>query len=229
MTLKWMPALGVLLLTAQAFAEETTVLKTERDKVNYAIGVNMIGNFKQQGIEIDLDLVVKGMKDALAGGKFLLPDEELRKAIDQYLIAARQKRSLTMAKAAEENRKEGEAFLAENKMKEGVVTLPSGLQYKILKSGDGKRPTAADTVELYYRGAFINGIEFDNTYRTRKPATFKVSGGVIPGLSEALKLMPVGSKWQLFIPAQLAYGEQGTGRIGPNAALIYEVELLAVK
>jgi FKBP-type peptidyl-prolyl cis-trans isomerase len=129
---------------------------------------------------------------------------------------------------AEENRRAGEAFLAENKTKEGVVTLPNGLQYKILKVGEGRKPTEADTVEYHYMGILINGTEFDSSHRRGKPATFKVTG-VIPGLREALKLMPVGSKWQLFVPPELAYGAQGSGRIPANSTLIFEVELLAVK
>ena len=128
-----------------------------------------------------------------------------------------------------ENKKEGTAFLARNKTKQGVVTLPSGLQYKILKAGNGKKPVGADTVECHYRGTLINGTEFDSSYRRGQAASFPVSG-VIPGWTEALKLMPVGSKWQLFIPPQLAYGAQGSGRdIGPDATLIFEVELLAIK
>ena len=229
MKLQWIVILGVLLLAGQLFAEEAPLLKTPKDKANYAIGVNMIGNIKQQGVEIDLDLVIKGMKDAQSGGKLLLTDEEIRTGIDQYQTSVRQKHSQMKAKAAEENKKAGEAFLAENMKKEGVVTLPSGLQYKILKAGDGKKPTDADTVECNYRGTLVNGTEFDSSKRSGKPATFKV-GGVIPGWTEALKLMPVGSKWQLFVPSQLAYGERGKGgQIGPNATLIFEVELLAIK
>jgi FKBP-type peptidyl-prolyl cis-trans isomerase FklB len=171
---------------------------------------------------------MKGMQDAHSGGKLLLSDEDIRIGIEKYQVAVKQKRSKMMIKAAEDNRKEGEAYLAENKKKDGVVTLPSGLQYKILKAGDGKKPTDADTVECNYRGTFINGTEFDSSSRTGKPATFKVTG-VIPGWTEALKLMPVGSKWQLFVPYQLAYGSRGSGRIGPNATLIFEVELLAIK
>lgn len=229
MTLKGVVILGVVLLTAQASAGEKVVLKTQKDKVNYGIGVNIIGNIKQQGVEIDLDLMIQGMKDAYSGGKLLLTDEEIRIAIDQYQTAVRQKRSMMMAKAAEDNKKAGESFLAENRKKEGVVVLPSGLQYKILKAGDGKKPTDADNVECNYRGTLIDGTEFDSSFRTGQPATLKVAG-VIPGWKEALKLMPVGSTWQLFVPSQLAYGTRGKGGlIGPNAALIFEVELLAIK
>ncbi|MFH0822636.1 MAG: FKBP-type peptidyl-prolyl cis-trans isomerase [Pseudomonadota bacterium] len=204
-------------------------LKTQQDKVNYAIGVNLIGNFKQQGIEIDLDLVIKGMQDALSGGKLLLSNEEIRKSISLYQTEVRQEQAKARVAAAEGNKKEGETFLAENKKKEGVVTLPSGLQYQVLKVGEGRKPTDEDTVECHYRGALINGTEFDGSHRTGRPATFKVSG-VIPGWREALKLMPVGSTWQLFIPPKLAYGERGTGgHIGPNATLVFEVELLGIK
>lgn len=229
---KWMVVLGLVLLATQVFAGETPGLKTQKEKVNYAIGVNMIGNLKLQGIEIDLDLVIKGMKDAYSGGKLLLTDEELHKAISVYQTAARQKQTAkSRITAAEGNRKAGEAFLAENRKKEGVMALSNGLQYKVLKAGDGKRPADADTVECNYRGTLISGAEFDSSYRTGQPATFKVREAMgIAGLNEGLKLMPVGSKWQFFIPHQLAYGEQGKGRkIGPNATLVIEVELLAIK
>ncbi len=231
MKLKWMavPILGVVLLSAQVSAGKSVVLKTQKDKVNYGIGVNIIGNIKQQGVEIDLDLVVQGMKDAYSDKKLLLTDEEIRIAIDQYQTAVRQKRSTMMAKAAEDNMRAGESFLAENRKKEGVVVLPSGLQYKIIKAGGGKKPTDADTVECHYRGTLIDGTEFDSSFRTEQPATLKVAG-VIAGWKEALKLMPTGSKWQLFVPSQLAYGTRGKGgSIGPNAALIFEMELLAIK
>jgi len=216
------------LLAARVSAEEQQVLKTDRDKVNYSIGVNFINNIKLQGVEIDLDLVMQGMKDAHSGGKLLLSDDEIRKGISKYHVAARQKRSLTAARTAEENKKAGDAFLDENARKEGIKVLPSGLQYKVLTTGDGKKPGDTDTVECHYRGTLINGAEFDNSYRNGKSSTLKMSE-VIPGWREALKLMPVGSKWQLFVPPQLAYGERGSGRIGPNTTLIFEIELLAVK
>lgn len=210
-------------------AEEPVVLKTQKDAVNYAIGVNMIANLKQQGIEIDLDLVMKGMKDAFSGGKLLMTDGELHKSIIFYHNELRRNQTKVRAAAAESNKKEGEAFLADNKSKEGVVTLPSGVQYRVVKAGDGNKPTDADTVECHYRGTLINGTEFGSSHQTGNPATVKVAS-VILGWREALKLMPVGSTWQLFIPPELGYGERGSsGPIGPSATLIYEVELLAIK
>ena len=227
--IKYAAFLGILLITAQASAAETNVLKTQKDKINYGIGVSVLRNFNQQGIEIDLDVVIKGMRDAQAGGKLLMTEEDLSATLNAYQKELRDKHLQAMKVATEINKKEGDAFMAENKKKEGIVTLPSGLQYKILKAGKGKKPKDADTVECRYRGTLINGTEFDNSERTGKPATFKVAG-VIPGWTEALKLMPVGSKWQLFVPAELAYGNRGAGaQIGPNATLIFEVELLAIK
>lgn len=232
MILKMMAVLGVWLLTAQVSAEEPGVLKTQKEKVSYSIGVDVAKSIKQQGIDLDVDVLLKAVKDVLSAQNLLMTDDEIRKTMATVQAELKQKRMQGMrarTKDAEENRKEGEIFLAENKTKEGVVTLPSGLQYKILKAGDGKKPTEADTVECHYWGTLIDGTEFDSSYRAGQPATFKVTG-VIPGWREALKLMPVGSKWQLFIPSQLAYGARGSGRnIGPNATLIFEVELLAIK
>jgi len=222
---------GVGLLTSQVNAQETQILKTQKEKISYAVGVEMAKSIKQQGIDLDVDVLLKAVKDILSAQNLLLTDEDIRKTMASMRAELKQKRMQSMrvrTKDAEENRKEGETFLAENKTKEGVVTLPSGLQYKIMKAGDGKKPTDTDTVECHYRGTLINGTEFDSSYKRGQPATFKVTG-VIPGWIEALKLMPVGSKWQLFIPPQLAYGAQGSGRIGPNATLIFEVELLAIK
>jgi FKBP-type peptidyl-prolyl cis-trans isomerase FklB len=189
----------------------------------------MARNFKLQGIEFDADILMKGFRDQSSGGKLLMTEEDMRATLNAYQGEMMQKRAQAMKAAGEENKKIGDAFLAENKKKEGVVALPSGLQYKILKAGDGRKPTDADMVECHYRGLLINGTEFDSSYRTGKPATFKVTG-LIAGWTEALKLMPAGSKWQLFIPPQLAYGERGAGRdIGPNATLTFELELLSVK
>jgi FKBP-type peptidyl-prolyl cis-trans isomerase len=220
---------GILLFAVQAGAAETPELKTSKEKISYGIGVDMSRNFKQQGLEFDVEVLLKGFRDGSSGGKLLMTEEDIRTTLNAYQKELMQKRVQAMQVAAEENRKIGEAFLTENKKKEGVVTLPSGLQYKILKAGDGRIPTEADTVECNYRGTLLNGSEFDNSARTGKPAAFKVTG-LIAGWTEALKIMPVGSTWQLFIPSQLAYGERGAGGvIGPNATLIFELELLAIK
>jgi FKBP-type peptidyl-prolyl cis-trans isomerase len=181
------------------------------------------------GIEVDLEVLIKGLRDGLSGEKLLINEDDLRTVMNAYQAELKERLLRAAQAAAEENRKIGEAYLAENRMKDGVVSLPSGLQYKIVTAGEGKRPKDADTVECNYRGTFVNGKEFDSSLRTGKPSTFKVTG-LIAGWTEALKLMPVGSKWQLFIPPQLAYGERGAGGvIGPNATLIFDLELLAIK
>jgi len=229
MKLKWLAVLGVMLMAAQACTEERPALKTQQDKVSYGIGVSVGKNFKRQGIEVDADLVAKGLRDELSGAKLLISAEELTKTMQEFQTELRQKQTKARKQATQDQKKEGEAFLAENKQKEGVLTLPSGLQYKILKAGDGRKPAETDAVEVHYRGTLINGTEFDSSLSTGKPAILKISQ-VIPGWREALKLMPTGSKWQLFIPPQLAYGEGGAGQaIGPNATLIFEVELVAIK
>jgi FKBP-type peptidyl-prolyl cis-trans isomerase FklB len=212
-------------------AQEPLALETQKDKESYAIGVETGRNFRRQAMDVDPELVTRGMNDALRGDKLLLTDEELLDAMNTAtgkLIVERGRNRLI---AAQDNKKEGEAFLAANKTKEGVVTLPSGLQYKIMNAGEGKKPTEADTVECYYRGTLINGTEFDSVSSPMQPATFRLSDpNLIPGFREALKLMPVGSKWHLFIPSQLAYGQRGAGGvIGPYATLIFEVELVAIK
>jgi FKBP-type peptidyl-prolyl cis-trans isomerase FklB len=221
--------LGVGLFAVQAGAAEKPPLKTQKDKISYMIGVETARNFKVLGVDVDMDVLVKGLRDGMAGKKLLMTEDELRATKSAYMEDFRKKQALAMKAAGEENKKKGDAFLAENKMKEGVVTLPSGLQYKIIKAGAGKMPAETDTVECQYRGTLIDGKEFDSSYRAGQNATFKVSG-VIAGWKEALKLMTVGSKWQLFIPPELAYGPMGAGRdIGPNATLIFEVELVAIK
>lgn len=204
-------------------------LKTQKDKFSYAIGMKMGANFKKQSVAIDPVVLSRGLKDAMAGGKTLLTDDEAQAAIMAVQKDLHEKQQAAMQIAGEANKKEGEAFLAANKAKEGVVTLPSGLQYKILTAGTGPKPAASDSVVCNYRGTLINGNEFDSSYKRGQPATFPVSG-VIKGWTEALQLMPVGSKWQLFIPSDLAYGERGPGpEIGPNSTLIFEVELLSIQ
>jgi FKBP-type peptidyl-prolyl cis-trans isomerase FklB len=228
MTLKrqWLALLGMVLLMAQC-AQEPAELKTEKDKVNYGIGVSIGKSFKQQGVEVDVDLMVKGLKDELTGKKLLLSDDELRKTMTAYQHELRQKQTQAKQMAVMDNKKAGEDFLAENTKKEGVVTLPSRLQYQILKAGEGRKPTSADTVEVRYRGTLVNGKEFDSSGSETR--TFKLAE-IIPGWREALQLMPLGSKWRLVVPSDLAYGERGMGQaIMPNSTLIFEVELVAIK
>jgi FKBP-type peptidyl-prolyl cis-trans isomerase len=230
MNLKLVAVLGILLFAAQASTAEPSTLKTPKDKVDYAIGVDIARNFQKMGVEVNLDVMVKGLKDGFAGKKILMSDDEIRQTLSEYQTQTKIKRSEAAKSAAQGNKKQGEAFLAQNKAKEGVVTLPSGLQYKILKAGEGKKPTEADLVEVNYRGTLIDGTEFDSSYKRGQTATFKLANGVIRGFKEALLLMPVGSKWQVVIPPELAYGERGTPpKIGPNATLVFELELLAIK
>jgi FKBP-type peptidyl-prolyl cis-trans isomerase len=185
--------------------------------------------FHSLGIEVDPAIFSQGLSDALAGGKTRLTQEEVRAAISEMQAEIRGKQAEARSKAMQEGKQAGEAFLADNKKKEGVVTLPSGLQYKIVKEGTGKKPSLEDTVVCQYRGTLIDGTEFDSSYKRGQPATFPVKG-VIKGWTEALQLMPVGSTWMLYIPSELAYGEQGAGgTIGPNATLIFQVELVSIK
>jgi len=218
--------------TAQAATvktQEPLTLDTQKDKESYAIGMSFGSSLRKQSVEVETDILIRGMKDSLAGGKTLLTDDEQKAVLTTLQADIRKKQEEKMAQAGEGNIREGQEFLAANKSKGGIVTLPSGLQYKILQAGTGPKPTAADSVVCNYRGTLINGTEFDSSYKRGQPATFPVSG-VIKGWTEALQLMPVGSKWQLFVPADLAYGARGAGPgIGPNSTLIFEVELISIQ
>ena len=229
MKLQLIVVLGILVLVSQVGAKEDLVLKNQKDKISYVIGMDIGNNLKKQSIDIDSDILARGIKDALSGGKTLMTEQEIREvstAFQKEMMAKQEERN---KKLGEKNKKEGEAFLAENKKKEGVKTLPSGLQYKVIKAGTGKKPKSIDTVTTHYRGTLTDGTEFDSSYRRGQPATFPVTG-VIPGWTEALQLMEEGAKWQLFVPPNLAYGDRGAGpQIGPNAALIFEVELISIQ
>jgi FKBP-type peptidyl-prolyl cis-trans isomerase FklB len=204
-------------------------LKTLNDKTSYAIGVSIGRNLKAQGYEADLSLVLLGMEDAIEGGKLLLTDQEVQAVLAESRQVLATRKSERMKAAAETNKAAGPAFLVENAKKPGVVTLPSGLQYKVVKEGAGPKPALTDTVTTHYRGTLIDGKEFDSSYGRGEPTSFPVNG-VIKGWTEALQLMPVGSKWELYIPSELAYGERGAGQdIGPNATLVFEIELLGIK
>jgi FKBP-type peptidyl-prolyl cis-trans isomerase FklB len=221
--------LGILFLTSLASAAEDTALKDQKDKVSYSIGVNIGNSLKTLPVEVNLDLIIKGIRDMVSGTPSLMTDQEIRETMTAFQKEVTAKYAEKMKALGEKNKKEGEAFLAENKKKEGVTTLPDGLQYKVLTAGAGKKPTDADSVTVQYRGTLIDGTEFDSSFKRGQPATFPVKG-VIPGWTEALKLMQPGAKWQIFIPSQLAYGERGAGnQIGPNATLIFEVELISIQ
>ncbi len=203
--------------------------KTPKDKVSYSIGLQTGRNMKRQSLDLNLDVFLRGIKDGLSDAKPALTDAEMQEVMTAFQKEMMAKMNENAKKVGEKNKKEGDTFLAENKKKPGVVTLPSGLQYKVLKEGTGKSPKVTDTVVTNYRGTLLDGKEFDSSYKRGEPATFAVNR-VIAGWTEALQRMKVGSKWQLFVPSNLAYGENGNGPdIGPNATLIFEVELLDIK
>ena len=229
MKARWVVALAVVLLAGQLGAQESQVLKSEKEKLSYGMGMEIANNLKRQSFDLDVDLFMKGLKDALSGGKTLMTEKDAREALMAFQKEMMAKQKEAAKVSGEKNKKEGEAFLAENKKKEGVTTLPSGLQYKVIKPGTGKKPSPTDKVKVNYRGALIDGTEFDSSYKRGEPASFPVKG-VIPGWTEALQLMEEGAKWQVFVPSNLAYGERGAGAsIGPNATLVFEVELISIQ
>jgi FKBP-type peptidyl-prolyl cis-trans isomerase FklB len=219
----------IALFASPANAGENPALKSQKEKISYIIGMDIGRNFKKQVIDIDPDILARGIKDGLSGAKALLSDQEVRETLSAFQKEMMAKQAGLAKKLGEKNKREGEAFLAENQKKEEVKTLPSGLQYKVIKAGTGEKPKMTDAVTAHYRGTLIDGTEFDSSYSRGKPEKFPVNG-VIPGWTEALQLMEVGAKWQLFVPPNLAYGERGAGRhIGPNATLIFEIELISIQ
>lgn len=204
-------------------------LKTQKDKVSYSIGLDIGKNFKNQGIDVDPTVLARGMRDAMAGNKPLLTEDEVQQVMIEFQMTMREQHLKKQQALAEKNAKEGAAFLATNKGKEGVKTTASGLEYKVIQEGTGKTPAPEDTVTAHYRGTLLDGTEFDSSYKRGQPASFPVSG-VIPGWTEVLQLMKVGAKYIVWIPSHLGYGERGAGNvIGPNALLIFEIELLDVQ
>jgi len=222
-------ALSLLQISVVMVAQKKTELKTQMQKASYGVGLNIGRNFREEFPEVDIDAMVQGFRDALSGVKPALDDKELGQVMTAFQQEMTTKRTERMTAAAQKNKKEGDAFLAENTKKQGVVTLPSGLQYKVLKTGAGPIPKQNDTVRCHYQGTLVGGKEFESSYKRGEPIEFTF-GQVIRGWAEALQLMSVGSKWELYVPSNLAYGEQGRGAdIGPNATLIFEVELLGIK
>jgi len=210
-------------------AAAATALKTDREKASYAIGANIGKSMKKEGVDLDPAIIARGIKDGFSGAKPLLTDEQAQAALVAFSGTMKKKQETQLAAIAAVNLKDGQVFLAANKAKSGVVTLPSGLQYKVISAGTGPKPTAEDTVLCNYRGTLINGTEFDNSAKHGGPTEIPV-GGVIKGWTEALQLMPAGSKWQLYVPAELAYGPRQAGPdIGPNSTLIFEVEVVSIQ
>jgi FKBP-type peptidyl-prolyl cis-trans isomerase FklB len=228
------PATGATKTGTTTTAKKATTapveLKTQKDKASYAIGVNIGRSMKKDNVDIDPGVLARGIKDAFAGSKLLLTDEDAQAALATLKNDVQKHQQEQHQVAVEKNKQEGDSFLVANKAKPGVVALPSGLQYRIIQPGSGPKPTASDTVVCNYKGTLVDGTEFDSSYKRGQPATFPV-GQVIKGWTEALQLMPVGSKWELVIPPSLAYGERGTqgGPIGPNETLVFEVELVSIQ
>jgi len=217
-------ALLLSLFGVAVLAQKKGTPKTQKEKVSYSLGMNIGKNMKMQGIEVDQEYLVKGMRDALSNAKAAMSEKDMETAMKAF----QQEMQTKQIYADDKNKKDGEAFLAANKKKDGVITLASGLQYKVIKMGTGPKPTSLQIVTCNYRGTFVDGKEFDSSMRYGRPAEFPVNG-VIKGWTEALQLMPVGSKWELYIPSDLAYGEKGSQpTIRPNSTLIFEIELLSI-
>lgn len=222
-------AMGLVMSSTMA-ANDVTTLKTDTDKLSYSIGEDLGKNFKRQGIDINAAAMAQGINDGMTNNpKSLMTDDQVKEVLSKFQKDMMAKRAAEITKKADENKANGEKFLSENKIKPGVVTLPSGLQYKIIKNGSGEKPSREDMVTVEYTGHLINGEVFDSTSKTGKPATFKLSQ-VIPGWIEALQLMPAGSTWEVYVPASLAYGDRSVGGpIGPNETLIFNIHLISVK
>ncbi|MDO5157580.1 macrophage infectivity potentiator Mip [Legionella pneumophila] len=220
--------MGLAMSTAMA-ATDATSLATDKDKLSYSIGADLGKNFKNQGIDVNSEAMAKGMQDAMSGAQLALTEQQMKDVLNKFQKDLMAKRTAEFNKKADENKVKGEAFLTENKNKPGVVVLPSGLQYKVINSGNGVKPGKSDTVTVEYTGRLIDGTVFDSTEKTGKPATFQVSQ-VIPGWTEALQLMPAGSTWEIYVPSGLAYGPRSVGGpIGPNETLIFKIHLISVK
>ena len=219
----------LILLGCSRDKQKNIALKTEADKVSYSLGMNIATGLKRQGVEINSDVFAKAVNDVINGEKTMLTEEEMREILRNYQKGLREKMRKEKEVIGEKNQKEGTIFLEANKKKEGVITLPSGLQYKILKEGTGKFPKPTDTITCNYKVTLIDGTVFDSSYERNKPATFTLNR-VIKGWQEALPLMKIGSKWELYVPGELGYGKRGSGqKIGPDATLIFEIELISIK
>ena len=221
-------ALAASLMAIPSLTRADTALTSDGDKVSYSMGVDMGRNLQKQGIDVNPDVLVQGLKDGISGGPLKMTDDEMQTTMTNFIATMRAKMADKEKLAASDNKAKGEAYLAANKQKDGWKVTASGLQYKIIKTGTGATPKATDTVVTNYAGTTIDGTEFDSSYKRNEPAEFPVDK-VIPGWTEALQMMPVGSTWDLAIPANLAYGEDAPPQIGPNSVLLFHIELLAIK
>ncbi len=229
MKLVWVAIISVFFMACRGNTQEKAQIKSFKDSVSYGIGMNIGRDLKRQSVDIEPDILIQGLKDAYAEGKTQLTDEQVQSCMNSLQKVMMEKQEAKNKELGDKNLKDGQAFLEANKKKEGVKVTASGLQYRVLKEGTGPKPTATQTVSVHYRGTLIDGTEFDSSIKRGQPAEFPVNG-VIKGWTEALQMMPVGSKWELVIPPELAYGSHGAGSsIGPNAVLVFEVELLAIK
>lgn len=218
---------GLALAVGQVLAADNA-LNTDKDKLSYSIGASVGKNLKVEGSDIDLNVLIEGLKTSFSGGKSLLSEPEIRKVMNDYQTQLRQRAIIKKQQATTDNKKKGDTFLAQFKAEKGVLSLPEGVLYKVVKEGNGPKPTENDVVEVNYRGALIDGTQFDAT-EPGHPASLKVAS-LIPGWKQALSVMPVGSKWHIVVPPQLAYGERGVGNdIGPNEVLVFDLELIAIK
>jgi FKBP-type peptidyl-prolyl cis-trans isomerase FklB len=208
---------------------QTGAIHNAREKLSYALGVDLAFRLKWQRVDVDPELVIKGLQDVFAndGTELLIPGKEAALTVKQFQAQRQRGLEHAMGMLSEKNKKAGAEFSVQNAKKDGVQTLPSGLQYKIVKEGDGRKPTLDDSVQCHYRGTLLDGAEFDSSYKSSDAPTFPLNRS-IKGWQEALQLMPVGSKWEIAVPPQLAYGERGGGMIGPNATLIFEMELISI-
>jgi FKBP-type peptidyl-prolyl cis-trans isomerase len=220
--------LSIGILAGPCFGDEAAQLNDQKDKESYSLGYQFGQSLKAQGLDINMDVYASGIRDALRGAKPLLSQEEINKTTSEVQARGQAARQKELKGTAEKNLSEGKAFMEANKRKEGVITLPSGLEYKVLREGTGRTPRSIDQVTINYIGSFIDGTEFDNSYKRGTPLTIKVDQ-IIPGWKEALQSMKEGSKWQLFIPPELAYGDRVVGPIPPNSTLVLEVELISIK
>lgn len=217
--------MGLAMSTAMA-ATDAASLATDKDKLSYSIGADLGKNFKAQSIDINTEALAKGMQDSISGTQLILTEEQMKETLSKFQKDLVAKRTAEVNKKVEENKAKSDKFFAENKTKEGVITLPSGIQYKIIEAGKGAKPSKEDTVTVEYTGRLIDGTVFDSTEKA-KPVSFPLDK-VIPGWTEAIQLMPAGSTWEVYIPPQFAYGTRGAGqKIGPNETLIFKIHLIS--